>query len=269
MTPIKVAFILGDGYSGSTLLDLMLGSHSRIVGLGEIDAESFDAFWDQDQLCTCLFTARKCHFWGKVLQRVCEHTGRESFRLGPVNGDSGRITQNTLDLYRAISDVSSADILVDSSKRFERTVRLAATGVIEPKLIHLVRDGRGVAYSYLKRGGSFEDAVVGWKNKNEEISNWFKSANAPDNIIIRYEDLCAQTVEIGQRICEFLGVNWEPQIMRFGQKVHHNVRGNTMRFLINNSVVRLDELWKEKLGESHLTLFEELAGSASRQMGYH
>ena len=34
--PRKVVFILGSGHCGSTLLDLMLGAHSRIVGLGEM-----------------------------------------------------------------------------------------------------------------------------------------------------------------------------------------------------------------------------------------
>ena len=33
---MKVAFILGTGHCGSTLLDLILGSHSKLFSLGEV-----------------------------------------------------------------------------------------------------------------------------------------------------------------------------------------------------------------------------------------
>lgn len=267
MTPIKVAFILGDGYSGSTLLDLLLGSHSRMVGLGEIDAESFDAFVGQNQLCTCLFRARECHFWAKVLQRL-RGAGGEEFKLGGTNGDGGGATRRTVELFRAVQEVSGAEILVDSSKLFERAHALAESGLVEARVIHLVRDGRGVAYSHLKRGQSFEQAVYHWLKKNAEVTDWLRAGEAPAHILVKYEDLCARPEETARRVCEFLGAEWEPQMMRFGQRVHHNVRGNTMRFLIKDSAVRLDEVWKEKLRAEDFHLFEELAGPAARQLGY-
>ena len=149
---ISVAFILGCGYSGTTLLDLILGSHSRMIGVGEIHANAFDAFLDQNQICTCLFKARECHFWSKVLKTLHKHTGEESFRLAPVNGGSDAIVRNTTELFRAIKEVSSAEILVDSSKRTRRAHLLVESGLIQPKIIHLVRDGRAVAYSYSDEG---------------------------------------------------------------------------------------------------------------------
>jgi len=268
MPQLKVAFILGDGYSGSTLLDLILGSHSRMMSLGEIDAESFDAFLDQNQLCTCLFKSQECHFWSRVLDRLRELTGEESFRLGGTRENWDKVTRNTVDLLQAVKNVSSSEILIDSSKLFQRAYSLDKSGLIQPKVIHLVRDGRGVGYSYLKRGGSFQQAVFHWKKKNAEVRDWLVGERPPDNITIRYEDLCGQPVDVIRRICKFLDVDWEPQMMRFGQKVHHNVRGNTMRFLIKNSLIELDEDWKEKLKEDDLNLFEYLAGPFSRQLGY-
>lgn len=265
---IKVAFILGCGYSGSTLLDLILGSHSRMVGLGEIHAKAFDAFLDENQLCTCLFKARACHFWGKVLKRLSELTGRESFRLAPVNADPDVIVRNTTDLYRAIKDVSSAGILVDSSKRSRRAHLLAASGLIEPRAIHLVRDGRGVAYSYVKRGHTLRHAIGHWKETNTAILDWLGSPSAPEHLEVRYEDLCAQPAETAHRVCEFLGVEWEPQMMYFGMKTHHNVRGNPMRFTTQDSAISLDEAWKDRLGPDDFELFEELTGPLARRLGY-
>lgn len=269
MTPIKVAFILGDGYSGSTLLDLLLGTHSRMTGLGEIDAESFDTFVGQNQLCTCLFRAQECHFWTKVLGRMRDTAGGEFAALGGANGDAGEVTRRTVELFRAVQHVTGTEILVDSSKLFERARALAESGLVAPKVIHLVRDGRGVAYSHLKRGDSFEQAVFHWLKKNAEVQDWLGADGAPDHLLVRYEDLCAHPAETVRRVCEFLGVEWEPQMMLYGQKTHHNIRGNTMRFLIKDSAVRLDESWKEKLRVEEVSLFEELAGGPARQFGYY
>lgn len=266
---IRVAFILGCGFSGTTLLDLILGSHSRMIGLGEIHANAFDAFLDENQICTCLFKARECHFWGKVLKLLHQYKGEESFRLAPVNGSSSDgIVQNTTRLFQAIKEVSSAEILVDSSKRTRRAHLLVESGLIQSKVIHLVRDGRAVAYSYVKRGHRFRQAVSQWKETNIAIRDWMATSRAPDHLSVRYEDLCAQPIETSRRICEFLGLGWEAKMMSFGQKTHHNVRGNPMRFSISDSEIKLDETWRDHLGDDDLDLFEELAGSLSLQLGY-
>lgn len=268
MTPIKVAFILGDGYSGSTLLDMILGSHSRMCGLGEIDAESFDDFLTRNQLCTCLFRARECHFWAEVLRRLGKVGAGAEFTLGGADGEAGGVTRRTLELFRAVKEVSGAEVLVDSSKLFERARELAESGEVEPKVIHLVRDGRGVAYSHMKRGQSFEQAVFHWVKRNAEVQGWLTSAGAPRHVVVKYEELCARPAETARRVCEFIGAEWEPQMMNFGLRPHHNVRGNTMRFLIKDSSIKLDEVWKGKLRAEEFSLFERLAGPAARQLGY-
>ncbi len=267
-SPIKVAFILGEGYSGSTLLDLILGSHSRAFGLGEVDAESFNAFLDEDQLCTCLFRASECHFWRAVLRRLRERSGEETFRIGRPCGGMHRITQDTISLLQAVKEVTSAETLIDSSKRLERTCLIARSGLVVPKVIHLTRDGRGVAYSRLKRGNAFRKSVIQWKERNEAIQSWTGNGAAPYSLMVRYEDLCARPAEVVRRVCDFLEVEWEPRMMHFGQRVHHNVRGNTMRFLIRGSKIKVDEAWRNELSADDLSLFEELAGDFSRRLGY-
>jgi hypothetical protein len=264
----KVVFILGSGYSGTTLLDLILGSHSRMIGLGEIHAKAFDPFLNENQLCTCLFRARECHFWSKVLTRLRDLTGQESFRLAPVDVHQHAIVRNTADLFRAIQEVSGAEVLVDSSKRTRRANLLVESGLFEPKIIHLVRDGRGVAYSYLKRGQMFRQAVAQWVETNTTIRDWLEHRKEVGSLRLRYEDFCAQPIESTRRICDFLGVEWEPEMMRFGEKTHHNVKGNPMRFDIGESSVKLDETWKDRLEIEHLSVFEELAGPLARQLGY-
>lgn len=60
-------FIAGSGRSGSTLLDMCLGGHSRISSLGET---GFLYFYARNttirDLCTCGVAVRQCPFWSKV-----------------------------------------------------------------------------------------------------------------------------------------------------------------------------------------------------------
>lgn len=264
---MKVAFILGDGYSGSTLLDLILGSHRRMTGIGEVDAEAFDTFLDEDLLCTCLFRASECHFWGNVLKHLSAG-GQQQFRLRSSSEIEDETTQKTISLFNAVRDISSSEVLIDSSKRLRRVQLLAASNSVQPKIIHLIRDGRGVAYSYSKRGESYRQALLNWKSINLDIQSWLGSDGAPDSLSVKYEDLCRQPAEVIRRICNFLEVDWEPQMMRVGRKIHHNVRGNEMRFKSRNTLIKLDETWKDKLETDSLLLFEELTEPFSRQWGY-
>src|SRR5262245_30949351 len=54
-------------------------------------------------------------------------------------------------LYQAILDVSGCQVIVDSSKLPSHTLILARMPEIDLRLVHLVRDSRGVAYSASKR----------------------------------------------------------------------------------------------------------------------
>ena len=56
----------------------------------------------------------------------------------------------TAALYRSISDVSGKTVILDSSKKPLRTYALLATGTVDVRVLHLVRDGRGVVWSRLK-----------------------------------------------------------------------------------------------------------------------
>jgi len=56
---VSGVFIASLGHSGSTLLDLMLGSHPRLVSLGEVHATIARAGEPQNP-CTCGKPAEGC-----------------------------------------------------------------------------------------------------------------------------------------------------------------------------------------------------------------
>src|SRR5216684_3880667 len=196
MPQTKVVFVLGDGYSGTTLLDLILGTHTRMLGVGEIDAKTFNEFWDGNHLCTCLFRVHKCYFWTKIMERIYETTGCRTFRLADPGQDIVRFVNTADCLLRSITTAFPGKIAVQSNKRLRQVSLMTKCDWIQPKVVHLVRDGRGVGYSHLKRGESFEQSVFHWRHCNAEILNWLAASAAPDSIRITYEELCSDPVTV-------------------------------------------------------------------------
>ena len=77
----KVLSILSRGHSGSTLLDIILGSIPGVFSMGEFHFLSWQLWRNGEQskngqdLCTCGKTFFRCDVWGKVLQQISEKHG--------------------------------------------------------------------------------------------------------------------------------------------------------------------------------------------------
>ena len=74
---IKYIYICSAGHSGSTLLDLLLGSHSQIESLGEIIHLSKNV--SLNTRCTCGKPVRACPVWKQVVSILNEQLGIDIF----------------------------------------------------------------------------------------------------------------------------------------------------------------------------------------------
>ena len=108
-----VVYITSRGHSGSTLLSLILGGHSRVVSGGElkmlINAKA------ESKLCSCHFvTPAQCPFWSQVQRHVIDSVGVPFDELALMeNGDDETFSRHNQALFTAISDVSGCSIIVD------------------------------------------------------------------------------------------------------------------------------------------------------------
>lgn len=67
---VKNVYICAAGHSGSTLLDLILGSHSNMVSLGEIT--QLPKNLSLNTSCTCGSPVQDCGYWTRVLSLLTE-----------------------------------------------------------------------------------------------------------------------------------------------------------------------------------------------------
>lgn len=304
--PLRVVYIMGVGRSGSTVLDSLLGNHPQIESVGELSLAA-DRGWLRNEYCSCGKPARECSRWSAirhVWSKLVGHDDAAAFARLVESIDGGHLASLRLPLVRrcrrerfaryaresralfeAIQRVSGKPVVVESSKRMARAAALAAIPGMELSVIHLVRDGRGVAWSLQKKFG--EDprrglaslhqphrawrAATIWMSGNLQ-SAWVRRRLPPERSIrLRYEDFVTQPRAALEQIGRLVGLDMGPltEAVDAGREfpVGHSIAGNRLR-LAGPVRLRADNEWTEKLSPRDERVCWSMAGWLLRRYGY-
>lgn len=281
---IRVLYIGGFGRSGSTLLERTLSRTAGFCAVGELRH-----IWERgvaaNQLCGCGAAFRECEFWRRVLQEAFGGIDRlHAERLVKLKGgvDRTRYIPSMLlgapaafrrrlaeygtiltRLYRAIREVSNCRVIVDSSKEPSHGYILRTLAEVELYTVHLVRDSRAVAYSWLKKKQRPEiywthelmarytpfGSSLRWLVFNGLMHGFARSGGR--YLRLHYEGFARDPEGALARVLEFLG---EPRpksplvrghMLALG--VDHTVSGNPMRFAVGEVRIKPDDAWRERL----------------------
>ncbi|HWP61356.1 MAG TPA: sulfotransferase [Candidatus Paceibacterota bacterium] len=265
MEKVPALFILGFGHSGSTLLDLLLDGHSRLMGVGEIELAT------DESICTCGKRARECHVWKEALgpspaprREVYRSKWDFLFNRGPFRAgsthqiiDQKEFTDATLFTMRTVLKETGKTIIVDSSAQTDRADLLSRSPDIEPMYVQLVRDGRGATWSFIRKYQHIYPFIVMWCAGNLKLSLFLRRARGK-KLFMRYEDLVREPEQQLRRICDMLGVPFEPRMLNFRENEHHQVEGNRTRF--GKDPIRIDDKWRRDMPLYQRALFNLLFG---------
>jgi hypothetical protein len=163
-----VVYIASLSHSGSTLLDLLLGNHPRLVGLGEISKVlDYDAQAVEENLhmaCTCGARAGDCAFWGKFLTQ-----------LKWLDGNSRQAKYEAL-LDYFYKQYDEGTQIVDSSKYQKGLENVRALANVQLRVIHLIKDVRSFCTSH--RRSTLPEIAISRLPKilnSEGLSDWVYS----------------------------------------------------------------------------------------------
>lgn len=304
--PVWVAAIAGTGQNGGTLLCRLLGTLPGAVPIGEI------AFlWDRallgDLACGCGAPFRSCPFWTSVgdvafggwnevdpwkMSRLRDATIMRKAHLSGLRAAPAMLAPRAFptyeaalhrygdvlkSLYAAILKVSGARVVVDSTKLPSHVAVLRGTGATV-RMLHLVRDARGVAASGRKvvqrqvsidgqahRGRpSVAKSVAWWLSTNMALD--LLAASGMPRVVIDYQRLVTDPVAEIRRAGAFCGLATGQSDFAFidGTRVtlpvHHLVAGNRLRFGSDPFIIRADEAWRKTL----TPLQQWLVGAATK-----
>ena len=287
MTP-RVLYIGGLGRSGTTLLNRMLGELPDVCAIGEAVN-----LWHQgvmhNEKCGCGKRFHSCSFWQEVgtvafggwhrvdLNSVLAlRSANSRFRfvreasLAPSLMPAARreIEANNVlysRLYSAISQVSGCAVVVDASKHASLLSCLRHHEPLDLRLIHMVRDSRGVAHSLAKirqrpesddpgsvmdRFSAVRSAML-WNMYNTSFFALRRLGVAYHRL--RYEDLVRTPERHLREIAGANDIDINGEAFSFLGDGHvrltntHCVAGNPMRFQHGRMPIRMDDEWHSAL----------------------
>ena len=249
-----IVYILGPGHCGSTLLNLLLNGHSKIIGLSEMDR--INEVKEKEALRSDRVAY---NFWCAVDKSFKQLTGnnisdvslsplfyswKKIFNLKYV--DIHRWGLYNYKFYKSICMVSNKNIIVDASKSWQRLYCLNRSGLFNIKVIYLHRAGRGVIYSYYKKNRNNTIGINKCRNhilgslyvKNKiESKNW---------LLVKYDELTKEPEKKLKNICDYIGVEYEQGMMEFTRHRHYCIGGNRMKQSTSNKI-KIDDEWKTNM----------------------
>jgi hypothetical protein len=301
---LKLVYIAGYGRSGTTLLSIVLGKHPELLGAGEVTELSRHA-WANNTYCSCGNPLRECPFWSAVTKdwippdqpevldayrKLQLHFENQlvmqamDFGLGR-RADFTRYVAKSEELFQHISKVSGKNIIVDSSKLPSRARALAHARNIDLYIIHMVRDGRGVAWSLMKsykrdvKAGLQREltpksalrTALRWSTVNLATEQLRRVVGPERYLRVRYEDFVANPAETLAHIGNMTGIEFDNVAASLERnealEPHHQMAGNRLR--MNQSIkMSRDESWREEMPEPKRRLFERACGWLLRRYNY-
>jgi hypothetical protein len=252
---LTVIYIISPGHSGSTLLDLLVASHSRVVTVGEATNLSASRRDPLTMRCTCgSGTLRHCAFWAAVDAELQRTAGLTLERLDLRSADPRLFSTHNRALFAAVANVSGQRMIVDSSKSPSRLERLFGLDGLDVRPVQLRRAPQGVVYSNVKKGRSWIRYALAYGLHYVRADRVLKQRNFHR---IEYESLATDPCATLASLMDWLGLPFEERQLAWRDHPHHSVAGNRMR-LGPLSEISLDDSWKtglsplQKLGTSVL-----------------
>ena len=280
---LTVLFLGALGRSGTTLVERIASRTDGVHALGEL-VFLWDRALGANERCGCGEPFDACPFWQAVgkrafggwdrvdadaMRRLQRRVDRNRYlplllvprlsstyraRLERYAGVLGRV-------YAAVADETGATVLVDSSKHASTAALLRHVPGIDARVAQVVRDPRGVAYSWSKvverpdatTGASTMARLGPWR----VAARWLAYDAALELVrrprrggLLRYEDVADDPARAVGALLAFAGHGGAPTGLRgstVALETDHTVAGNPLRFRTGEIEIRRDDEWRTRL----------------------
>ena len=285
-------FVVGAARSGTTLLRMMLDSHRQL-------AVPFET-----QFLPELMEAagRPGADAGSVVEVLVGHRRWPDFGLDADEMRAAFASVRPFELgeamrhfYRAYARAQGKPRWGDKSPGYALHIRRIARLLGEAHFVHLIRDGRDVRLSQLRRGDRHPPAAKHARRWRRRVQTGRRQGARVDHYMeVRYESLIADPEPELRRICEFLRLEFDPEMLTYHERAAERLSeidrdleagqelaearerplfraGDRLDFhKLTREPPRGDRVarWKREMPVEDLADFERVAGGLLSELGY-
>ena len=261
-----VVHIVSVSYAGSTWVNLLLGAAEPAFVVGEMTV------LHREGRGFCKFHGYDCPFWTRF-----DSTSEQNpfLQIRDLCGKNF-LTVNNSHAYLAAQDHPE----------------------IESRFIHLIRDGRAVTASILRKfpDRSMFKAARSWRNASRRDLRLLAGIPDDQKTAVHYEKLVADTEGELRRLAAFIGYDYDPAALDQWDKAEHFLGGSlgvlkkvgdqvgaeTLHYRERAGKKRsdwdyyeksdtknfVDERWKTELTDRQLATFRLVGGRMNQKLGY-
>ena len=230
---MEKVFILGNPRSGTSLFRLMLNAHPQIISPPECGFlhwwfakykdwnHTYNTLSQVNEFVHDLKSSKKIEDWdldfGALNQKIIKQNPKNYAELGEI-------------VYLMFSEQKGKMPIIIADKNNYYINHLNDLNEIwtTAKYILLVRDGRDVACSYInieklvtdspykpKLSNEISTIAKEWVTNNNNIIDFINSFDSERGIIVRYEDVVTNPKFYLSKVCSFLGVDFNDEMLTY------------------------------------------------------
>jgi hypothetical protein len=262
--------ILGVRRSGTTLLRVMLDRHSELA----VPDESYfvpqladrhlrrvdpDAFVDDLRRLNTLAE------WDVPLEKV-------RARLSPAMAIGAAIGT----VYAVYAEERGKRRWGDKTPMYMQNLRLLEKLFPDARFVHLIRDGRDAALSFLELpAGLVTETWMHPRTPAEFACQWRTEVSAARRLgqrvgsrylEVRYEELVGDVEGVLRRICDFAGLGYEATMVDYAGNVDVSAKPHQQR--LRQPPTQGVRDWRTQMSPTDVAAFEHVGGDLLRKLGY-
>jgi hypothetical protein len=268
-------FIVARGRSGTTLLRAMLDTHPDMAIPNESHfvvqlARRRSRYETASGFQVRRFTSDLLDHWAFKRWGLPADDVIAAYEVAPPTDCASAIRT----LYAAYANHHGKSRYGDKTPSYVMNIDLLAAMFAEARFVHLIRDGRNVAMSYL-------DADFGSKTLGQAALYWGRFVRAgraagarlgsTRYLEVRYEDLVEQPERVLGEVCAFVGLTYDPSMLRYYERAG-SLDSQTALTSHHPNLFKPPTAgmrdWRRDLPPHKVAVFEALAGDLLDELGY-
>lgn len=144
----------------------------------------------------------------------------------------------------------------------------------EARFVHVIRDGRDVALSFLDASfgpSTIAEAAWSWRRAVRRGRSAGRRLGSGRYLEVRYEELVADPERSTRHVCDFIGLPFEERMLRYFEQGDRllvgidNPHEHTSIMLPPTKGLRD---WRRQMSKADVSVFEAIAGDLLSELGY-